>query len=34
MLGERFWDTNFIRDVRGFELKEHKERGAAAKALC
>ena len=33
MLGERFRDTNFIRDVRGFELKDHKERGAGGKGI-
>jgi quercetin dioxygenase-like cupin family protein len=33
ILGERFWDTNFIRDVRSFELKDHKERGAGGKGI-
>ena len=33
MLGERFWDTNFIRDVRGFELRDHRERGAGGKGI-
>ena len=31
--GEGFHDTNFIRDVRSYELPERKDRGAGGKML-
>ena len=32
-LSELFWDTNFIQDVRSFELKEAKKRGGGGRMI-
>jgi oxalate decarboxylase/phosphoglucose isomerase-like protein (cupin superfamily) len=32
-LSNRIWDSNFIRDVRSFELKAHGERGAGGTGI-
>ncbi|MGH7773805.1 MAG: ethanolamine ammonia lyase-activating protein [Candidatus Binatia bacterium] len=32
-LSDLFWDTNFIQDVRSFELKDAKKRGAGGKMI-
>ena len=33
LIGERFWESNFIQDVRSFELKKSKNRGAGARVI-
>jgi len=33
IIGERFWDSNFIQDVRGFQLKDQGARGAGGTGI-
>lgn len=33
LIGEKFWDSNFIQDVRAFALKTSANRGAGAKII-